>query len=117
MKRARSVVSSEMVEEFFEEVKKAFEAFPGEVKKENIFNYDETNFTNDPGKMMVFVRRGRRRVENVRDTSKQAFSVMWCGSAAGELLPPMIVYKAKHVYEGWTQNGPAGAKYDSTESG
>ena len=59
MKRARSVVSSEMVEEFFEEVKKAFEAFPGEVKKENIFNSDETNFTNDPGKMMVLARLGR----------------------------------------------------------
>ena len=34
---------------------------------------------NDPGKSMVIVRRGRKRVEKVREVSKQAFSVMWCG--------------------------------------
>ena len=48
---------------------------------------------------------------------KQAFSVMFCGSAARNFLPPMIVYKAQHCYEGWTQCGPAGAVYDATPSG
>ena len=80
-------------------------------------NYDETNFTNDPSKSIIICRRGRKRVETVRESSKQAFSVMWCGSASGELLPPMVVYKAKNVYEGWEENGPEGAVYDCTESG
>ena len=58
---------------------------------------------NDPGKSMVIVRRGRKRVEKVREVSKQAFSVMWCGFASGVRLPPMVVYKAKKVYEGWVR--------------
>ena len=64
----------------------------GEIPPENILNYDETNFRNDSGKTWVIVRRGRRRVEKVSDD-------MWCGSAAGHMLPPMVVYASENVYE------------------
>lgn len=42
---------------------------------------------------------------------------MFSGTAAGHLLPPYIVYKSKHVYDTWTENGPAGATYGSSTSG
>ena len=42
---------------------------------------------------------------------------MICGSAAGELLPPYIVYKAQNTYEQWCEDGPKGAVYTSTVSG
>ena len=38
-----------------------------------------------------------RRVINVRENSKQAFSVMFCGDALGKFLPPMVVYKSKKL--------------------
>ena len=72
----------------------------GDVPATNIFNYDETNLQDDPGHNWLFVRRGRKRVENVKDTSKTSIAVMWCGSAARECLPPMVVYKAKMVVYG-----------------
>ena len=71
----------------------------------------------DPSHDWVLVRRGRRRVENAKDHSKTSISVMWCGNAAGEMLPPMTVYKAKHCYVGWTSGGPRGSHYTSTDSG
>ena len=43
-------------------------------------------------------------------------TVMGCGSAAGERLPPMILYKGKHLYRKWTINGPP-AFYSTSESG
>lgn len=42
---------------------------------------------------------------------------MVCGSAAGILLPPMVVYKANNIYENWTVGGPPGALYDNSSSG
>ena len=42
---------------------------------------------------------------------------MFCGGAAGNVLPPMIVYRPQHCYEGWTQCGSVGAVYDATPSG
>ena len=55
---------------------------------EKVFNFDETNFTDDLGVKKCFVRRGARRVEMIREHSKTAISVMWCGSASGDMIPP-----------------------------
>ena len=42
---------------------------------------------------------------------------MFCGNAAGKLLPPMVVYKAKFVHDGWVNGGPKGSVFDCTDSG
>ena len=85
----------------------------------NIFNYDETNLTDDPGSKTVIVSRGRRRIQSIMEHSKQSTSVMFSGNAAGDYLPAMVVYKTAscETYEGWCQDGPTDAVYDSTESG
>jgi len=41
---------------------------------------------------------------------------MFCGSAAGEMLPPMVVYKAIKSYNSWKERGPKGAVSSSTKS-
>ena len=73
--------------------------------------------TDDPGAKKCFVRRSTRRVEMVREHSKTSISVMWCGSASGDMQPPMVVYKALNLYDGWTTGGPQGTVYDCTPSG
>lgn len=42
---------------------------------------------------------------------------MMCGNAIGEMLPPYIVYKAKGLWEPWTQNGPKNCRYNTSLSG
>lgn len=46
--------------------------------------------------------------------SKSSTSVMFCGTAAGSLLPLYIVYRAKNVYDTWIENGPPDARYNAT---
>ena len=89
----------------------------GDVPATNIFNYGRTNLQDDPGRNWVFVRRGRKRVENLKDTSKTSILVMWHGSAATECLLPMVVYKAENLYQVWVQGGLQGTIYDCTKSG
>jgi len=113
IKHARASLSSIDIENYFSNLKKELEG----VDPSQIYNYDETNFTDDPSRKKCIVRRGVKRLERISAYSKQAFSVMFCGSAAGDYLPPMVVYKAKHCYDGWTSDGIKGAVYDSTESG
>ena len=62
---------------------------------------------------------GTRRVEVVKEHSKANISIMVCGSAGGELLPPHVhvVYKATNLYEGWTLGGPSGTQYSVSKSG
>jgi hypothetical protein len=87
-----------------------------------MFNYDETCFRDDIRLSKCLSRKGVKYVETVMNTSKQniskqTISVMFCGSAAGKMMPPMVVYKAKHMYDAWKQYGPKDAAYGSSESG
>lgn len=74
-------------------------------------------FRDDPGSKKCIFKRGTKYCEKVMNFSKSATSVMFCGSAAGQLLPPMVVYKATHVYEKWKQGGPKGAVYYCSKNG
>ncbi|XP_065650631.1 jerky protein homolog-like [Hydra vulgaris] len=116
IKQSRSKLGVEMISNFFDEFEKTYESL-GDIQPSNVFNFDETNLSDDPGKKFVLVRRGRRRVENVQEHSKTSISLMWCGSASGVLQPPMVVYKASNVYKGWVTGGPQGTIYSCTKSG
>ena len=113
IKRSRAAVSPRDITEFFERIKIVLEGSDSEL----VYNYDETAFVDDPGSKLVICRRGTRRVERVKDHSKTSTSVMVCGSASGELLPPRVVYKAGNLYHGWCEGGPENATYAATPSG
>lgn len=42
---------------------------------------------------------------------------MFCGSAAGQMLPPMVVYRAQNLYTSWCERGPKGTVYSCSKSG
>lgn len=102
-----------MINEYFTELENSLENVP----PQNIINYDETNFCDDPGRQKVIVKRGARHSERYMDSSKTSVSVMMAGSAAGHILPPYVVYKSLHLYDTWTENGIEGAKYNRSKSG
>lgn len=81
------------------------------VPPERIFNYDETNLSDDPGVKRCIFKRGVKYPERVRDSSKACTSMMFCGSAAGQMLPPYVVYKSIHLYDTWMVGGPANTRY------
>ncbi|KAJ8050139.1 Jerky protein-like-like [Holothuria leucospilota] len=112
IKRARAKVGVEELNNFFKNVREVLV----DTEPANIFNFDETNITDDPGLKRVLVPRGIGRVERVQEHSK-SISIMACGSATGLLLPPFVVYKAQNIYENWTKNGPSGSKYAATKNG
>lgn len=48
---------------------------------------------------------------------KANYSVLFCASATGVYLPPLVVFSSEHVYDKWTENGPRGAVYTCTPKG
>ena len=112
IKASRAKLDEETVRNFFRNLDST-----GDLDPANIFNYDETAVSDNPGQKKVIVPRGTKRVELVRDHSKVNISLMVCGSASGELLPPMVCYRAENLYQYWTGGGPHGAAYTATKSG
>ena len=113
IKRARARVSREEVKDFFNHFAVSVEGVP----PENLFNYDETALRDDPGSSKCIFKKGSKYCERVMNTSKQSFSVMFCGSAAGVMMPPMVVYKAQNRYPSWEEYGPKGTVYSCSKSG
>ena len=88
------------INEYFDNLEKSLKIFVSldKVDPSLLFNYDETNFTNDPGKLKVLVSKEYGRVENIQGGSKTTASIMVCGSADGTTHAPMIVYKVESLY-------------------
>lgn len=57
--------------------------------------------------------------EQVKNHSKVSISLMFCCSADGTMLPPMVVYKSATgvVYSSWCEGGPDGTTYAASASG
>lgn len=113
IKRSRAAVSREILTEYFERLENELKDVP----PQNIINYDETNLRDDPGRKKVIVKRGCKYPERVMNSSKSSTSVMFSAAGDGAMLPVYVVYKAVHIYDSWTQNGPKFARYNRTKSG
>ena len=113
VKPSTSEINHEMIKKFFENLAEA----SANVSACSVFNYNETNIVDDPGVKYCLVRRGLHKVEHKIAHSKQAISLMLCGNATGQYLPPMSVYKFKNLYYEWTRNGPENAIYGNSSSG
>ena len=60
--------------------------------------------------MKVICKRAKKNTRKIQDGKREIITVIETVSAAGVLLPPMIVYKGQAHYRGWTALVKAGEK-------
>ena len=113
IKVSRSKVDADTINQFFDNLSSTVASIP--VK--NIVNYDETNLTDNPRSAKFIFKRGARHPERVMNATKSATSIMFAGTASGELLVPYVVYKAESLWETWREGGPRGCRYNRSKSG
>jgi len=138
VKLLRAGITKQTLEEYIKNLEKTVRYVPSE----NIYNFDETNLTDNPGKkkvdtyrypffiflfafntflcicsLQVLVKRGTKYPELIQNSSKVSTSLMTCGTAAGEILPLYVVYKSGKVWTTWMEGGPENCKYDCSLSG
>lgn len=104
IKRSRAAITKQVIKDYFTNVAEVLQGVP----PSHLFNYDESNLSDDPGKMKAIFRRGVKYPERVVNFSKSATSIMVCGSASGVLLPPFVIYKGEHLWNTWTEGGAKG---------
>ncbi|GAB1602359.1 uncharacterized protein LOC115211605 [Argonauta hians] len=85
---------------------------------ERFYNLNETGLNLDPKKKKTFHHRGIKNGQYVMPSvGKTLYTVLFCGNAEGEYLPPYVIYKGKYLYDTWMMGGPAGTTYNITETG
>lgn len=113
IKRSQAAVSHTIINTYFDNLAVSLENIP----PENIVNYDETNFLDDPGRTKVLIRKKSKHTDSIMDSSKSATSVIFAVNASGGMLPPYVVYKSLQMSEPWTLGGPDGCRYNRSLSG
>ena len=113
IKTSRAAMKKEDFERYFENLSKVLKDIP----PQNIVNYDETNLSDDPGQEKLIFKRGKKYPERIQNYSKGSTSIMFSGTAAGELLPSYVVYKSTNLWNTWTIGGPSGTRYNRSKSG
>ena len=70
---------------------------------QRMWNCDETAFATDVASKRALARRGEKNVhETGGGSGKEYITVLGCGSASGERLPPYVLYKGKNLWTTWT---------------
>jgi hypothetical protein len=118
IKSVRASVSANDVSQYFNNLKDSLTNVDGTpVPPSHMFNYDETNLSDDPGSKKCIFKRGVKYPERIMDSTKSSTSIMFCGSASGAMLPAYVVYKAEHVWSTWMEGGPKNVRYNRSQSG
>ena len=111
-------LSQETVNKFFDLLEAKLESAGVKNQPSRIYNLDETGLNTDPKLHKLLCRRGVKDAQAILPTEGKAmYTVLFCGNAAGEYLPPYVIYKAKNIYSSWLTGGPPGTVYNVTASG
>jgi hypothetical protein len=104
-----------VVDHFYDLVATYYEQLDLSNSPNNIWNVDETGFSCSKGRRQIICRKGSKNPHSLcGNNQKTTFTVQGCCNAAGEFLPPYIIYKAKNLYKDWC-NGPF--MYNTSQSG
>jgi hypothetical protein len=116
---ARAKVNNDILEPFMNMVNDTYMKHRLTETPSAIYNLDETGLNTDQSGKKCFFSRDAKDANVLSPTSgKTMFTVLFCGNADGShLLPPFVVYKAKHLHSTWTYGGPDGTTYSTSLSG
>lgn len=94
MTYTRAAVTEEKLRQWFEKVKMYLVSKNLlHIDPSRIYNYDESPFRLCPQGQKVLTKKGDRSAYNfVNNNDKECVTVLFCGNAAGQVLPPMIMY-------------------------
>ncbi|CAF3903029.1 unnamed protein product [Rotaria sp. Silwood1] len=83
-----------------------------------IYKCDETGFSDETSCEMIVVSHETKHAYEQSGGSEKNFTTsLICGNAAGEILPPFIIYPAKILNPQWTFGGPPGSSFAVSDSG
>ena len=87
-------------------------------KPHMVFNCDEASLALNKSSRKVLVPRNSKHCHTIATASSQHVSILCCASAAGQIIPPLIVFsKGMPSGRSFQNEGPVKASYSHSDSG
>ncbi|KAI8513919.1 hypothetical protein Bbelb_082430 [Branchiostoma belcheri] len=116
--RARAAMSNaRVVEKHFKQLGQLLSENKLHDRPFQVYNADETGMSMDARKSRVVVPTTSKRAPSIRSGGRDHITVMSCVSAAGAVVPLMIIFNRAMPSGKFSEGGPPGAMYAWSESG
>ena len=109
-------LSKKNLESYFELLKSVYDKYDFYCHPEAIY-MDETGVPLEPCPPKVVARRGQKKVQYRTSGTKAQITVIGCGSATGQVLPPFIIFAAKQLNPFWMSDEVSGSRYAVSNKG
>lgn len=109
-----------VIGEYFSLLQNTLKELDLENKPGQIYNLDESGFGLDPSKTKVVSEKNSPCSRVTSGPGREATSVLLGGSAAGQKLPPPIIFKGKNMWDTWMADEAhtfPGTSYAATPNG
>ena len=117
-KARAQALTQQTVDTFFSMLERKVTELKIQEDPSRYYNLDETGLSTNANLYRMLFKRGSKDAQKIQPTEGKAqTTVMFCANAAGKILPPYVVYKAKALHSSWMTNGPPGTVYNCTKSG
>ena len=110
-------MSVENMKAYFDLLEEVYNEFDFQNHPEAIYNMDETGVPLEPRPPKVVARRGEKKVRCRTSVQKAQITVIGCGSATGQILPPFIIFAAKKLNHLWMKDEVIGSRYRVSDKG
>ncbi len=65
----------------------------------------------------IVAKKGQKKVRYRTSGQKSQVTVIGCGSATGQVIPPFIIFSGKQINLLWTLNGVNGSRFAVSDNG
>ena len=110
-------LSKKNLDYYFNLLKMEFDKYNFYGHPEAIYNMDETGVPLEPRPPKVVAKKEQQKVWYRTFGTKAQITVVGCGSATGQILPPFIIFAAKQINPQWCTDEVSGTRYAISDNG
>ena len=107
----------ETIKQYFDLLKDALVELGLVNSPAQLYNVDETGMPLDHRPPKIVTKRGQKKVRCRTSGNKSQITVIGCVSAAGQAIPPFVIFDAKSLNTEWTDGEVSGTSYGLSDKG
>ena len=115
--RMDAMANKEALDNYFKLLKEVMEENDLMDKPGQIYNVDESGMPLDHRPPRVLTTKGEKKVRYRTSGNKSQITVIGCVNAAGQTIPPFVIFDAKSLNMEWTRDEVPGTTYGLSDRG
>ena len=110
-------INQESISQYFNLLEQTMRSHNIQKSPNQIYNMDETGMPLSPRTPNIVTQNGQKKVRYRTSGKKEQITIIACANAAGQAIPPMIIFEGKYLNHEWTIGEVPGTIYGMSEKG